>query len=733
MSREEAAERADELRDQIRHHDYLYYVLDRPEIPDCEYDRLYRELLEIEELFPELRTPDSPTQRVGGEPLPAFNQVRHRFPMLSLSNAYSADEIRAFDRRVRSLLAETVADATVEYVVEPKIDGLSVSLVYENGVFVQGATRGDGETGEDVTENLKTIRSIPLRLRPLRRAGAGPAGAGEAAGTAGAAGLPQIPARLECRGEVYMPRPAFEALNKEREARGEPLFANPRNAAAGSLRQLDSRVTASRRLAGFVYEIRHWETGGAVGGELEEDAGGLAENRSGSSGGGARTHVEGMKTLEHLGFKIPPYRSFSTIEGVIDYCNEWAVKRDDLRYEIDGMVIKVNELAQRPVLGSTAHSPRWALAYKFPAQQAVTRVLDIIIQVGRTGVLTPTAILDPVRLAGSTVGRATLHNEDIIRAKDVRIGDHVIIQKAGEVIPEVVSVLKEKRTGQETEFRMPEKCPECGAGVIRLEGEAAARCTGISCPAQLREGIIHFASRDAMNIEGLGPALIQQLLDAGLVKDVADLYYLNREDVLNLERKGEKSASNLIAAIRKTRDNPLERLIFALGIRHVGQKVAQLLADRFGSMEALSAATKEELTTVPDIGDKIAESVVQFFRQDQTRTVLRKLEAAGVRMRDEPKIARSTPLAGKRFVVTGTLETMKRSDVERLIRELGGEVQSGVGKSTDYLVAGENPGSKLDKARELGTTILSEMEFLAMAGRGNTAGESAPDGDHGDR
>ncbi|MGE5542798.1 MAG: NAD-dependent DNA ligase LigA, partial [Bacillota bacterium] len=609
-------------------------------------------------------------------PLPEFTSVRHRSPMLSLSNAFEAEEIRAFDRRVRGFLGE---EAEVEYVVEPKIDGLSVSLIYQDGLFVQGATRGDGETGEDVTENLRTVRTIPLRLKSTSRK----------------------PARLECRGEVYMPRKAFQSLNEERERAGEALFANPRNAAAGSLRQLDPRVTAGRRLAAFVYDVRYVEGGGATG----------------EGGPGLTTDVEGLRLLEELGFAVPPYRLFTSIEGVIEYLDQWAARRGEQPFDMDGMVIKVNDLAQRAALGSTAHSPRWALAYKYPPEQAVTRVIGISIQVGRTGVLTPTAILQPVRLAGSTVGRATLHNEDVIRGKDVRIGDYVVVQKAGEVIPEIVSVLKERRTGGETPFVMPEKCPECGADVVRFEGEAAARCTGISCPAQLRESIIHFASRNAMNIEGLGPAVISQLLDNRLVRDVADLYYLGKDDFLGLERMGDKSASNLVEAIRRTKDNPVDRLIFALGIRHVGERVAGLLADRFGSVEALASASVNDLMSIPEVGEKIAGSIVGFFGQDQTREVLRKLAGAGVRMKNEPKREGPAPLAGKRFVVTGTLSAMKRHEAEKLIADLGGQVMSGVSKTTDYLIVGLDPGSKYEKALELGTKILSEEEFLEMTGK----------------
>jgi len=671
----EARQKIEELRERIRHHDYLYYVLDRPEISDAEYDILMRRLQELETAFPELITPDSPTQRVGGGVLAEFGKVQHRFPMLSLANAYSEDDLRAFDRRVRSLLP----GEPVEYVVELKIDGLSIGLEYREGLFVRGATRGDGEVGEDVTENIKTVRSIPLRLRPLR-----------SNRTERAAGA--VPAVLEVRGEVYMSKAAFEELNAEREARGEPLFANPRNAAAGSLRQLDPRITASRKLDSFIYQIRY------------------------SEGMELKTHWEALAVLEELGFKVNPERRlFSDIDEVIAFCREEGEKRGELPYEIDGMVIKVNSLEQQERLGTTAKSPRWAVAYKFPAEKVVTRVRDIIVQVGRTGVLTPTAILEPVRVAGSTVSRATLHNEDVIREKDVRIGDWVVLQKAGDVIPEIVEVVKEKRTGEEVPFSLPKRCPVCGAEVVRLPGEAASRCTGVACPAQIREGLIHFASRDAMNIEGLGPAIIDQLLAAGLVHDPADLYYLTLDQLLGLERMGEKSASNLLAAIDRSRSNPLPRLLYALGIRYVGERVAQVLAEHFGSLEALSRATAEELLAVPEIGEKIAQSVVTFFRQEQTQDLLARLARAGVNPRMEKP--GSGPLEGMTIVVTGTLANFGRKEIEELIASLGGRAASSVSKNTTFVLVGEKPGSKLERARQLGIRTISEEEFLRLIGR----------------
>lgn len=664
-------ERIRKLRDEIEFHNYRYYVLDDPVISDAEYDALMRELVELEAEHPELVTPDSPTQRVGAAPAEAFAPVVHRSPMMSLANVYSVEELRAFDTRVRKALG----GEPVEYVAELKIDGLAVSLAYEDGKFVRGATRGDGTTGEDVTHNLKTIRSIPMRLRLDR------------------------PVSIDVRGEVYMIRREFRKLNEERRAAGEPLFANPRNAAAGSLRQLDPKVTAARPLDIFVYGIGYM---------------------SGAGSAVPETHLEALGLLKEAGFRTNPNtRLCRTIDEVVDYCAHWGERRDTLDYEIDGVVVKVNSLAQQERLGATARSPRWAVAYKFPARQATTKVRDIIVQVGRTGTLTPVAVLDPVELAGSTVSRATLHNEDIIRAKDIRIGDTVVVEKGGDVIPEVVKVVTERRTGAEREFRMPAKCPECGADVVRLEGEAASRCVGgMACPAQVREGILHFASRDAMDIEGMGPSLVAQLLDAGLVKTVADIYDLKLDDIARLERMGKKSAENLLRAIERSKSHPLHRLLFALGIRHVGERSARDLAEHFGTMDRLAAATYDELTDVPDVGPKVAESVLAFFREPRNREILRRLADAGVNMKETEKAAPSaeSPLAGKTVVLTGTLERFTRKEAEEAVLARGGKVSSSVSRKTDYVVVGKDPGSKYDKARELGVTILDEHEFERLLG-----------------
>ncbi|MDN5292861.1 MAG: ligase [Eubacteriales bacterium] len=664
MNREEARKRIEELRREIEHHDYLYYVLDRPEITDAQYDLLMQELARLEAMYPEFITPDSPTQRVGGKPAEGFATVTHRVPMLSLNNAFNEADLRDFDRRVRQL----AGGEKVEYVVEPKIDGLAVSLIYENGRFVRGATRGDGEVGEDITANLRTIRSLPLRLR-------------------------QPVPFLDVRGEVYMPKKEFARLNAEREEAGEPPFANPRNAAAGSVRQLDPRVTAKRELHIFVYAI------------------GLIEGRD------VATHWEGLHLLRELGLPVNPHIYLAaTIDEVLDYVNGWQEKRHQLPYEIDGMVVKVNSLSLQRAMGSTAKSPRWAIAYKFPPEQALTRVEDIVISVGRTGVLTPTAVLTPVRVAGSTVSRATLHNEDIIRQKDIRIGDTVIIHKAGDVIPEVVEVVKEKRTGAEKEFHMPSRCPACGSEVVRMEGEVAWRCINSSCPAQLQEKIIHFVSRDAMNIEGLGPKLVVQLMRAGLVKDAADLYYLRYEDLVRLERMGPKSARNLLQAIERSKNASLGQLIFALGIRHVGAKAGKVLATAFRSMDRLMTASEEELMAIPEVGPKMAASIVAFFAREENRRLIERLRQAGVRMTEEETAAGDQPLAGKTFVLTGTLSSLTRREAGELIEKLGGKVTNSVSKNTDYVVVGENPGSKYDKALALGITLLTEEEFLAMVG-----------------
>lgn len=661
---ERARERAESLRKEIELHNYRYYVLDEPTITDAKYDKMMRDLEEIERQFPVLRTPFSPTQRVGGRPREGFTSVRHLSPMLSLSNAFSENELRDFDRRVRQALP----GEEILYAVEPKIDGLAVSLYYENGILARGATRGDGETGEEITENLKTIRSIPLRLRR------------------------PVPG-LEVRGEAYMSKESFARLNEIRDENGETLFANPRNAAAGSLRQLDPKVTASRQLNIFVYGIGY------------------------SEGVQLGKHSEVLDFLKELGFKTNRYVIYNSMDKLIDYCAEWQSKRFDLPYAVDGLVIKVNSLSQQVRLGYTMKSPRWAIAYKFPPEQAVTRVKNIFVRVGRTGALTPAAELDPVRLAGTTVSRATLHNLDIIEEKDIRIGDHVLVQKAGDIIPEVVSVLKERRTGSERSWTMPGRCPSCGSMVMRSEGEAAFRCTGMACPEKLWEGLIHFGSRNAMDIAGMGPAVVAQLLTAKLLRDPADLYDLRYENLVSLERLGPKSVQNLLGAIEASKKNSLGRLIFALGIRHVGEKAAKILAGRYGSLEALMAATEEELVAIPEIGPKIATSVVTFFADQKNREVIGRLIAAGVNTWEEKETGDGDrPLAGKSFVITGTLAGFSRQEAGELVERLGGKVSSSVSRNTDYVVVGEKPGSKYDRALALGIPVLDEEKFKEITG-----------------
>jgi DNA ligase (NAD+) len=662
--KEQAAREATGLREKLNYHSHRYYVLDAPEISDAEFDGLMRRLLAIEAAYPDLVTADSPSQRVGGAPAEGFGRVAHLTPMLSLGNALSLEELMAFDARVRSGLDGPAP----EYVVELKIDGLAINLLYEDGRLVRAATRGDGVYGEDVTANVRTIRAVPLVLHG------------------------DYPRRIEVRGEVYMPRKEFDRLNRSREEAGEALFANPRNAAAGSLRQLDSRVTAERALDNFVYGV-----GVREGVELTSHAGTL-------------------KYLASLGFKTNPhYKVYATIEEVAAYCESWTDKRTDLPYDIDGLVVKVNSLADQEALGFTAKDPRWAIAYKFPAEQAVTVVEDIIVSVGRTGVLTPTAVLKPVRLAGTTVSRATLHNEDYIRDKDIHIGDTVVVHKAGEIIPEVVTVLAERRTGGEKEFSLPAVCPECGSEVVRQPGESAHKCTNLYCPAILRESLFHFVSRDAMDIEGLGPAVVTALLAAGLVKDAADLYSLRKEDILSLERTGEKSAQNLLEAIAKSREAGLARLLFGLGIRFVGVKAAGLLARRFGDIDRVAAASFEELTAIEEIGPKIAASVVGWFAEPANLALIEKFRTAGVKLTEEvAEPVGPQPFAGKIFVLTGTLAAMTRPEATAVVERLGGKVTGSVSKKTDYVVAGEEAGSKLTKAQELGVTVLSEEEFMAM-------------------
>jgi len=663
----EIQERVEKLREEIRRYDYYYYVLNQPLISDAEYDKLFRELLELERQYPELVTPDSPTQRVGAPPAEEFAPVEHAIPMLSLANCFDDEELEEWDDRVRRMLG----GEPVEYVCEPKLDGLSVELVYVDGVFTVGSTRGDGRVGEDVTRNLRTIKQVPLRLFPLNG---------------------KVPKLLEARGEVYMEKEAFRRLNEERERAGEPLFANPRNAAAGSLRQLDPNVTASRPLKIFFYAM-----GRAEGIEI-------------------RSQVELLTTFPKLGLPVNPlWKLCKTLDEVKAFYRELLAMRHELPYEADGMVVKVNDFAQREILGEVSRAPRWAIAYKFPAEEATTRVLDIVVQVGRTGALTPVAILEPVEVSGATVSRATLHNEDEIRRKDIRIGDWVIVRRAGEVIPEVVKSIPERRTGAEKEFKMPERCPACGGPVVRPPGEVAYRCENLSCPARIKESIRHFASRRAMDIEGLGEKLVDKLVETGLVRKLSDIYRLKKEDLVNLERMGEKSAQNLLEQIERSKNAGLARLIFALGIRYVGEHLAEVLAEHFPSLEALSNATYEELIGIPEIGPRIAQSIVDFFRNEENRKLIQELKELGVKT--EAEKPKEGPLSGKTFVFTGALSAFTREEARRLVESLGGRVASSVSRKVDYVVVGTDPGEKLRKAQELGITILTEEEFRKLVGR----------------
>lgn len=654
------------LRDEIRRHDHLYYVLNKPRLSDQEYDRLYKKLKMLEDEHPEYITPDSPTQRVGGQPIESFPTVRHIVPMMSMDNTYSADELREFDERVR----KNLKNEDYAYVVELKFDGVSISLLYEDGVWVRGATRGDGIEGDDVSSNLKTIRSIPLSFRDR---------------------VKRVPKSIEVRGEVYMTKKSLEEINREKEKKLEELFANPRNAAAGSLKLLDPNIVAKRHLDIFVWGIGHCE------------------------GVNYRTHEEVLEYLEEAGFRVNPHRKLcNNIEEVIKFCNSWEPKRDSLEFDIDGMVVKVNDLGQREKLGSTSKSPRWAIAYKFPAEKALTKVEDIIIQVGRTGAITPVAILKPVHLSGTTVSRATLHNFDEIERLDVRIGDMVYVEKSGEIIPKVLSVAKEKRTGRERELGLPRNCPVCGSKLHRPSEEVAIRCENVSCPAQIKERILHFASRDAMDIDGMGEAIVNQLVDMKLIKDYADIYYLKLDDLKSLERMAQKSASNLLSAIGKSKSNDLHRLIYALGIRHVGEHSAWVLAGRFGSIEKLSKASTDELTAVNEIGPVMAESINNFFANKGNQAVLKKLSDAGLKMTPARAKEGAMKLKGMTIVITGTLKSLSRSEAEELVRMEGGNPSSSVSKSTDYLVAGDEPGSKLEKAKALGVKIIGEEEFRKL-------------------
>jgi DNA ligase (NAD+) len=669
MNRSQALKRVTELRDLIEYHNRRYYQLDDPEISDFDYDKLMRELADLEERFPDIDRTASPTQRVGASPLEKFGTVTHLTPMLSLGNAFSEEEVSEFDERVRRLLGDK---AELDFVAEPKIDGVAVNLIYEKGVFRVGATRGDGFTGEDVTQNLRTIRSLPLKMRPRDP--------------------DPVPDRIEIRGEVYLEKEAFRKLNERRVEQGESAFANPRNAAAGSLRQLDPRITAKRPLRLFCYGV------------------GSIEGRS------FTTHWDTLQSLRDWGFPTnPDIRLARDVQACVGYYRHIESIRGKLPYEIDGIVLKVNSLSLQDRLGMVSRSPRWAVAVKFAPTQATTVIEDIVIGVGRTGVLTPVAVMKPVQVGGVTVSRATLHNEDEVAKKDVRIGDTVIVQRAGDVIPEVVKVVEARRTGKETPFRMPVTCPVCGSKVVRLEGEVAHRCIDLTCPAQIRENIIHFVSRGGMDIEGLGDKIVSQLLDAGLIRDPADLYDITKGQLLDLERFADKSADNLIQAISRSKQPPLDRLLFALGIRHVGEYVAKILARKFGSVEKIEAASQEELTAIEGIGPTIAESIYRFFHEPHNLKILRKLERSGVRPFAE-KHATSTALAGKTFVFTGSLKGFSREKAKELVSALGAAATSSVSKKTDYVVAGEDPGSKYEKAKSLGVPILDEEGFLKLIG-----------------
>ncbi|UNT56230.1 NAD-dependent DNA ligase LigA [Lysinibacillus capsici] len=659
----EIEQRIAELNKLLHEYGYAYYVLDKPVVADSVYDQLLQELIVLEEANPSLIYPDSPTQRVGGAVVEGFKKVTHDYQMLSLSNAFNEADLREFDRKVRQAIGDQFS-----YVCELKIDGLAISLKYENGMFVQGATRGDGVVGEDITANLKTIRAIPLRLKE--------------------------PITIEVRGEAYMPKKSFENLNAQRADNGEELFANPRNAAAGSLRQLDPKIAASRQLSTFIY---------AIGGDGEVY--------------GIDGHAEMLDYLEGLGFPSNKERQrCSTIEEVMAFIEHWTENRPKLAYEIDGIVIKVDRYAQQDELGYTAKSPRWAIAYKFPAEEVVTTLLDIDLTVGRTGVVTPTAILTPVQVAGTTVQRASLHNEDLIRDKDIRLGDTVIIRKAGDIIPQVVGVLIEQRPEDSVPFVMPKNCPVCDSELIRIEGEVALRCVNPACFAQIAESIKYFVSRNAMNIDGLGDKVVEQLLRADLIHDVSDLYHLTVEQLVELERMGEKSATNLVNAIQASKENSMERLLIGLGIRHVGEKAAKIVSQEFGSMEAVMAATEEQLVAIYEIGDKMASSLVEYFSNEDARAVIKRLAEAGVNMTYKGKKVEvaigDSPFAGKTIVLTGKLEQLTRNEAKAKIEELGGTVTGSVSKKTDLVIAGADAGSKLTKAEQLGIEVWTEDNLI---------------------
>ena len=661
LSRQDASKRVNSLREKIVYHERKYYVDNDPQIADNEFDRLVLELERLESLFPDLITPDSPTRRVGEKPVDGFSAVEHRSPMLSLDNCYTVVDLRDFEGRIKKLLPLQ----KIEYTVELKIDGLGISIHYRDGNYLQAVTRGDGVRGDDVTGNVKTIRSLPLRI-----------------GQSG---------NVEVRGEIYLPFESFQKINREQERLEKPLFANPRNAAAGAIRLLDPREVASRKLDVFLYYL-------------------FLDGRERPG------QWDNLQTLKKMGFRINPNsRRCGSLDEVIAYWEEWKARRDSLDFDTDGIVVKVDSAEQRQTLGATAKSPRWAIAFKFPARQATTRVLGIRIQVGRTGALTPVADLEPVKLCGTTISRATLHNEDEINRKDIRVGDHVLLERSGDVIPKVVSVMKERRTGRERKFGFPERCPVCGSAVFKPEGEAISRCGNPSCPARLQESILHFASRRAMNIEGLGEALVDQLIEKKLVRDIPDIYLLRCEQLVELERLGPKSSENLLGEIASSKSRDLDALVFALGIRHVGERLAKTLARRFKSMECLAAASAADLVKVEDVGPVVAQSIEFFFKQPENRELVRRLKEAGLNFTlKEAGPAGGKPLAGMTFVLTGTLARFSREEAGRLIEDLGGTVSSSLSAKTTYLIVGDSPGSKIDKARSSGVRTLNEEEFRAL-------------------
>lgn len=668
MGKEDIKLQIDNLIDKINYHSDKYYNQDTPEISDFEYDMLMKELIKLEAENPEFKRVDSPSNRVGGMALDKFDQVTHKNPMLSLSNAYSAEDLRDFDRRVREM-----TDGDVEYVVEFKIDGLSVGITYENGEFKSAATRGNGIIGEDISKNAMTIKSVPLKIDDKRE--------------------------IIVRGEVYISKENFEKINEYQEEHDLQIFANPRNLAAGSLRQLDSKLTAKRPLDIFVFNLENIN-------ELD----------------GIDTHSESLEYLKKLGFSVSEnYKICKSIDEVIEFIEYWTENRGSLKFDIDGMVVKVNNIEQRNEMGFTAKSPRWAIAYKFPAERKKSKILDIEVEVGRTGTITPTAILEPVRLAGTSVSRATLHNEDFIREKDIKLFDHVIVQKAGDIIPQIVEVVKEDRTGDEKDFVMPSVCPECGEPTVRLEGEAAVKCINISCPAQIRRGMIHFVSREAMDIDGMGESIITLFLKEGLIKDVSDIYYLKKEQIVPLERMGEKSADNLIKAIEKSKSNDLWRLINGLGIRFVGVKGAKILASNFSSLDEIMNADVERLQQLEEFGSIMSESVVKFFREEQNLAVIQKLKDAGVNTEAGEDKSEGIPqlFEGMKIVLTGTLPTLKRNQAKEIIELRGGKATSSVSKSTTFVLAGEEAGSKLTKANDLGIKVIDEDMFLKLSEMGS--------------